>query len=291
MAEREASRTAILVCQGRAVADGRLAVGRFSDPLAVELLHAAERVPVEQVRSGAMPQPFGERMEYELLSGTAEIMASRTVTIDDAIRDRGNPQLVVLGAGLDARAWRMPELAEVTVFEVDQPASQGDKRERLGERAVLAKDLHFVAVDFAKDSLGGRLAESGHDRTRPTTWIWEGVVPYLTREQVAATVAMVGEHSAPGSRFIITYPTPSTLNILGRKALRLLLTVSRRRDPLAHEPFRSSWTPQRLQTLLATQGFDVTTDMDMLTIARDLEIPVQRERFLSTGRVTIADHS
>ncbi|MFB8002520.1 class I SAM-dependent methyltransferase [Nocardia sp. NPDC056000] len=289
MAERKASRTAVLVCQGRAVADGRLAMGRFSDPIALELLSESERELVATVRAGEMPSALGPRMEFELVAGTSEILAARTVTIDDAVRDRGNPQLVILGAGLDARAWRMKELADATVFEVDQPASQQEKRERLGERTALAGAVHFVAVDFAKDSLGAALATAGHDAAVSTTWIWEGVVPYLTPDQVAATVAIVGEHSASGSRLIVTYATHSRLNAFGRRAVQRLLTLTGRENPMADEPFRSSWGPESLAKLLGKSGFDVTMDVDLLTAAQGLDMPIERTRFLGSGRIAVAD--
>ncbi|MFB7716320.1 class I SAM-dependent methyltransferase [Nocardia sp. NPDC056100] len=289
MAERKASRTAVLVCQGRAVADGRLAVGRFADPIALELLTESERELVATVRAGEMPSALGPRMEFELVAGTSEILAARTVTIDDAVRDRGNPQLVILGAGLDARAWRMKELADATVFEVDQPASQQEKRERLGERTAVAGAVHFVAVDFAKDSLGAALATAGHDAAVPTTWIWEGVVPYLTPDQVAATVAIVGEHSASGSRLIVTYATHSRLNAFGRRAVQRLLTLTGRDNPMADEPFRSSWGPESLAKLLGKSGFDVTMDVDLLTAAQGLDMPIERTRFLGSGRIAVAD--
>ncbi|MFF2550833.1 class I SAM-dependent methyltransferase [Nocardia sp. NPDC058058] len=289
MAERKASRTAVLVCQGRAVADGRLAVGRFADPIALELLTDSERELVSTVRSGEIPSALGPRMEFELLAGTSEILAARTVTIDDAVRDRGNPQVVILGAGLDARAWRMQELAGAAVFEVDQPASQGEKRERLGERAVLAGAIHFVAVDFAVDSLGDALAAAGHDATVPTTWIWEGVVPYLTPAQVAATTAVVGARSAAGSRLILTYSTTSRLNALGRRAIQQILTLTGRDNPMANEPFRSSWSPERLRKMLRESAFDVTMDAGLIDVARDLDIPPSR--FLGSGRIAVADVS
>ncbi|MCU1647469.1 MAG: SAM-dependent methyltransferase [Nocardia sp.] len=289
MAERKASRTAVLVCQGRAVADGRLAVGRFADPVAIDLLTPSEQELVQRVRSGIRPKAFGERMEYELLTGTTEVLAVRTVAIDDAVRERGNPQLVILGAGLDARAWRMAELAEVDVFEVDQPASQQEKRERLGERTALAASVRFVPVDFARDSLGAALAEGGHDETRPTTWIWEGVVPYLTPEQVEATVDMVGKHSAPGSRLILTYPVPSRVYSIGRKTVQVLLNLAGRHNPMAGEPNQSAWPPERMRKLLGARGFDVTTDVDQLSVARELDLKVERDRFLTRGRVAVAD--
>src|SRR5664279_4514155 len=62
-----ASSTAVLVCQGRATADGRYAVGLFSDPVAEELLDPAERTVVERVRAGDVPAQAAERMAYEML--------------------------------------------------------------------------------------------------------------------------------------------------------------------------------------------------------------------------------
>jgi len=76
-------------------------------------------------------------------------MAPRTIAIDDAVRARLNPQLVILGAGLDGRAWRMGELAAVEVFKVDHPASQEDKRLRVGALQLKAKSIRFVALDFS----------------------------------------------------------------------------------------------------------------------------------------------
>jgi len=135
MTERAASRTAVLVCQGRATADGRYAVGRFSDPVAWHLLDPGERTVVEQARRRQPPEGGPDRMAYELVWRTGILMVPRTLAIDDAVREHGAAQVVVLGAGLDARAWRMPELAQAIVFEVDHPASQRDKQRRLGDRA------------------------------------------------------------------------------------------------------------------------------------------------------------
>ncbi|WP_067691460.1 class I SAM-dependent methyltransferase [Nocardia jejuensis] len=289
MAERKASRTAVLVCQGRAAANERLAVGRFSDRVAVHLLTAAERVPVEHVRAARKPSGFGEQLEYELLTATSEVMATRTVMIDDAVRDAAHPQLVILGAGLDARAWRMPELSGTAVFEVDHPASQQEKRERLTNLAPKAASVRFVPVDFAVDSLAEALAEAGHDPDHPTTWIWEGVVPYLTPEEVADTVSKVARLSAPGSRLVITYGTPSRTASLGRKTVEALLALARHPNPMAAEPNRSTWRPAQWQALLSGNGFGITDDRDLLTVARDLEVPSSQGKSLAVGRVLVAD--
>src|SRR4051794_12013897 len=89
--EMTGSRTAVLVCQGRAVAHGRLAPGRFDDPIAAVLLRDDELAVVEAVRSGAPPRGWGLRMEFEQVRAVAEGMAARTVAIDDALRARATP--------------------------------------------------------------------------------------------------------------------------------------------------------------------------------------------------------
>lgn len=150
--QAKASRTAVLVCQGRAAAHERMAVGRFSDPVAMSLLRGDELKVVEQVRGGAPPRGWGARMNYEFVRGCAALMAPRTIAIDDAIREHPAEQLVILGAGLDARAWRMGELAGTIAFEVDHPATQDDKRERLGQRTPAAREVRFVATDFAQQA-------------------------------------------------------------------------------------------------------------------------------------------
>ncbi|WP_239159342.1 class I SAM-dependent methyltransferase [Winogradskya humida] len=203
-----------MVCQGRAAAQGLIAAGRFADPTAMALLRDDERTAVNWVRDGAVPRRWRERVDYETVKGCAEMMVPRTVAIDDAVREHPNPQVVILGAGLDGRAWRMPEVAGTAVFEVDQPASQQDKRDRaarlgdgarfdraarLGEAARLgAAGPVYVPVDFGRDDLVEVLAAAGCRADLATTWIWEGVVPYLTRPEVAATVAAVAACSAPG---------------------------------------------------------------------------------------------
>src|SRR6476469_5408577 len=137
MSADRASRTAVLVCQGRAVAHERIAPGRFADPVALPLLRDEERELVRDVRTGRPPSAWRQRMAYEMVRASAEIMAPRTIAIDDAVRAGPRAQGVILGAGLDGRVWRMTELHDTETYEVDQPASQRDKRERavgLGDR-------------------------------------------------------------------------------------------------------------------------------------------------------------
>jgi methyltransferase (TIGR00027 family) len=267
-----------------------MAVGRFEDPVANLLLRPPESAAVERARAAVPPSAWADRLEFEALTANAEVMAPRTVAIDDAIRERSNPQLVLLGAGLDDRGWRMPELAAVDVYEVDQPASQQDKRERSNALQPLARSIRYVPVEFGRDALGTALEAAGHQPAIGTTWIWEGVVPYLSPAEVKATVEVIAERSAEGSRVIVNYQTPSVSAWLGRAVARALAGIARRPDPLRHERRRSSWSSSAMRSLLARHALYVVRDDDLLTWARRLDTPVRHPRSLRNGRVAVADH-
>ncbi|MFF7600830.1 class I SAM-dependent methyltransferase [Streptomyces mirabilis] len=284
--ERTASRTAVLVCQGRAAADGRLAAGRFADAVAVRLLRPPERAPVDEVRAGTPSTGWKARATYEGVRACAEVVVPRTVAIDDAVRSHRTSQLVVLGAGLDSRAWRLPELADTDVWEVDHPASQQDKQERLAEAGtppVVARSVRFAPVDFATDDLGSALEATGHDASVPTTWLWEGVVPYLTHDEVRATVRAVADRSAPGSALVLNYQGPSVKASAGRLIARVLNS-----SVTAIEPWRSLWKPQKMAALLAEYGLRVVSDEDLLAIANRLESSMRGRTSLRSGRVAVA---
>jgi len=283
-----ASSTAVLVCQGRATADGRYAVGRFSDPVAEELLDPAERTVVERVRAGDVPAQAAERMAYEMVRRSGITMVPRTVAIDGAIREHDAAQLVILGAGLDARAWRMSELADVTVFEVDHPASQRDKLRRIGDRTPTALRVLPVEVDLATQTLSPTLENAGFDRQVVSTWVWEGVVPYLVADDVRAAVAQIAELCAPGSRLVVNYQAKSAWVSLMRGAMRLILRLTRQPDPLAGEPWRSQWRPESMQRLLHDNGFRVVSDDDVFTLVVGFELPSGVEGSLRNGRVVLA---
>jgi methyltransferase (TIGR00027 family) len=291
MEAHPASRTAVLVCQGRAAAHERISQGRFSDPTAMTMLREDERVPVEQVRAGTPPRGWAPRVAFEMVRASAEVTVPRTVAIDDALRARRSPQLVILGAGLDGRAHRMTELADVDVFEVDHPASQQDKRQRVGDLQVLARSLRYVPVDFTRNRLDSALAAAGHQHSVPTTWLWEGVVPYLSKADVAATVAVLAARSGPGSCLVVNYQTPALSAVIGRLAARAMTSLARQPSPWRSEPRRSSWTPNAMRHLLARHGYTVARDHDLLTMAEQLRLPVRQRRSLHNGRIATANLS
>jgi methyltransferase (TIGR00027 family) len=246
----ESSRTAALVCMARAIAHEEGLTPRFADPTAFALLSDEGRARVARHREGPPRTSLRARFAHEFMTARATMMAVRTVFIDEAVREAAHAQVVILGAGYDGRAWRMPELRDAVVFEVDHPDTQRVKRERLDGLAQAAREVSFVAVDFTRDDLGERLAAAGHDATKPTTWIWEGVVMYLTPAEVEATLAVVASRSAPGSRIVVVYTAP------GHLIRHVVALVVKRLG----EPFRSAFREEQMRALLGQHGFRVVLD-------------------------------
>lgn len=247
------SRTAHFVAHGRAMADAGLShVPDFRDPTARVFLDEKGKrslAKVEQVtRQGA------RSIGLEIARTMADMIALRTAAIDSAVRDAiagGAKQLVILGAGYDGRAWRMAELAGVKVFEVDHPATQSQKRAHLSELPRAIGDVNFVPVNFEKESLASALDRAGHDRSSPTCWIWEGVVMYLTRDAMRATLKSIAARSAPGSTLIVNYHIAHR-RLVARLILRLI-----------GEPQISAWTREEMAADLKSAGFVVREDSGM----------------------------
>ena len=144
-------------------------------------------------------------------------IVARTKYLDDHVRqclEAGLEQVVVLGAGFDSRAYRFERLkADVRVFEVDHPATQRAKQEKLEEIfGCIPEHVVYVPVDFTKECLEDRLLKHGYDPRRKTLFIWEGVTYYITAEAVDRTLAFVANHSGPGSSIIFDYVYPSVVD-------------------------------------------------------------------------------
>ncbi len=272
------SQTAVMVCMGRAMAHGRSTVAKFEDATALALLPDEARARVERFRAGVAPRSRFEALRRAFAEARSKMMVVRTVAVDEAVRAAGAPQLVILGAGLDGRAWRMPELRDVTVFEVDHPDSQRRKRERASALEPVARDVRFVSVDFERDDLDHALAAAGHDPTRPTTWIWEGVVMYLEQRDIEATLAILERRSAPGSQLVVVYNAPAWMSLVVGMILRRV-----------GEPFRSSFSAAQMSALLARYGFEVASDESIPDLAATLDPDLARAmRRMRHLRVVIA---
>ena len=133
----------------------------------------------------------------------------RTRFFDDAIVraiDNGIEQIVILGAGYDCRALRF-RTPGVHFFEVDHPATQQDKRERLAAIGASTEGVTFVAADFTRPGLAATLAAAGHDESRRSQFLCEGVLRYLPEEWFRELLRVAAVVSAPESELAVSIST------------------------------------------------------------------------------------
>lgn len=129
-------------------------------------------------------------------------MGARTVYFDARIEEAlatGIDQVVLLGAGFDTRVWRLPRMAEASVFLVDHPHTAAARQRKAAQLPAVGQR---VDVDFAVDDVGARLIEAGFDPSRPAVLLWEGVSMYLDRAVVRDNLVRLRALAAPGSRLL-----------------------------------------------------------------------------------------
>lgn len=146
-----------------------------------------------------------------------DCIPARTRYIDEYVNERiddGIQQLIILGAGYDSRAYRIERLrGKVTVFEVDHPATQKLKIEKIKKISnSLINNVVYVPIDFEKETLPQRMFQSGYDKDKKSLFIWEGVTPVLTAEAVDETLHFVARNSGRGSSIIFNYILKSVVD-------------------------------------------------------------------------------
>lgn len=247
MRAERASTTAMAVALLRGLADREPRFG-FADPTAARLLPGPWAAGLRALRRAPVP------VLRWASAGLFDHVGLRTRAIDEALQRalaRGAEQLVLLGAGFDGRADRLPSLAGTRVFEVDHPATQAAKRRALGEGGRV-----FVSVDFQRERLAERLAAEGHAGDRPTAWIWEGVTPYLERPAVEATLRDVAQRSARSSTLLMTYSTGERVDryrgLLGPVELGFRVILG--------EALHGWMSPEEAAGLARAGGFEIAGD-------------------------------
>jgi methyltransferase (TIGR00027 family) len=148
---------------------------------------------------------YGERRTH----GALTFIVCRCRYFDDYLQQclqAGTTQVVILGAGLDSRAYRGGLLSGgVKTFEVDHPATQASKLRRLKKvLTTIPTYVTYVPIDFNDETLD-KLLVCGFDPSLKTLYVWEGVTQYLRPEAVDGTLDWVRAHAAPGSAVIFDY--------------------------------------------------------------------------------------
>lgn len=222
--EKKSSTTALLLAYCRGYHAEHDAPKIFDDFLAYALLKKEERAAFDQ-----MLTPTVQAIETHDSAGAAacrdqadahawsmrtiaplSLAVSRSRYTEDNLAQaigEGVGQYVILGAGLDTFAFRRPEMfAQLQVFEIDHPITQTLKRRRIAEAGWEKPNrLHFIPVDFTKESLTTALSHSVYDPQISTFFSWLGVTYYLSRDAVFATLRAIAESAPSGSIVIFDY--------------------------------------------------------------------------------------
>jgi methyltransferase (TIGR00027 family) len=160
--------------------------------------------------TGYVPKAFRYPFEGDI---APQYEASARMTFFDAAVDRylaSITQFVILGAGFDTRAFRLPKDMQVRSFEIDAPKTQAVKREILERASIDSTGITFVAADFEKEDWLKRLVDAGFDPDKPAFFLWEGVMTYLDKEAVETTLRKIAS-TAKGSMVAFDYFTTEPL--------------------------------------------------------------------------------
>jgi methyltransferase (TIGR00027 family) len=251
----ESSRTALMVARQRAAHQVLDRGSILSDPFAMKILGEDE----ENVLQFAKQHPSASIGRL--------LTAARSRIAEDAVAgalDRGIRQVVILGAGLDTFALRNPHGArEIRIYEVDHPATQAWKRERLAEaQLALPPWLVFVPVDFEREDVGEKLVAAGFQQNSPAFFTWLGVVPYLTEDAVERTLDYIS--SIRDSEVVFDYLEPpeafsEELRQLDKQRAEQLKKMGERSV--------SRFEPAGMAAILRAHGFRVVEEISFQEIA------------------------
>ena len=157
-----------------------------------------------------------ETMVFQLTAkGVLGSLLCRTKYIDDSCKaaiDAGIDQIVILGAGLDTRPYRIAGINKVKILEIDLPAIQNIKKKKLKQfLGALPANITYIPIDFNIQTLAEALSATELDLAKRIFFIWEGVTPYITAEAVKNTLSFIAK-SSPGSILVFTYILKSVID-------------------------------------------------------------------------------
>jgi len=248
----DASRTADRVAERRAAHQILDVPPVFEDPVAIRVLR-----PEVAVRLREAPQELDRSPIAKYLRA---FFAARHRYAEDVLRaavSRGVEQYVLVGAGFDTFAYRNP-FPTLRVFEVDHPATQAVKRQRLVSAGIEpAETLSFISADLSLCSLADALSTSVFDRGRPAVFAWLGVIPYLELPAVEMTFRDIA--SLPhGTNVVFDYGLPrSHLSLVGR----IVFDRMAARVAAIGEPWKTFFTPDGLARMIRSVGFGRLEDL------------------------------
>lgn len=273
MVESSPSRTAMVTALMRALHSRSDPSPLLNDTWGEHLIPNSERERMSQrilgrmdadARARALQKPNSIVDDFLLTNAAYPGVVIRSRYAEDALREAiigGVRQYVLIGAGFDSFAIRRPAFSDaLEIFEIDHPATQMMKRQRIGECGIsLPQSVHFIAADLAREDLATTLDRSSFRRDEPAFFSWLGVTVYLTREANLATLRAIATCGAPGSELVFTYVDQVEF-APGRP--RLLHDMSAQAVAALGEPFVSGFDPKEIENELAEVGLELIEDLD-----------------------------
>ena len=193
--------------------------------------------------------------------GLLGLQVCRTKYIDDILKkaiNEGIKQIVILGTGFDTRAYRIPGINEIKVFEVDLPIildkKQGIIRKCIGE---IPNNVIFTPIDFNVQKLDEVLVAKDLEVSKPSLFIWEGVTQYITEEAITNTLKFISKNSS-GSRVVFTYILKSVIdgssNIIDGEGLRNLFEAG-------NQPWHFGLNPSEVNDFIGKNNLRLIEDI------------------------------
>jgi methyltransferase (TIGR00027 family) len=251
MQQGQASRTAVGAAGHRAAHQILERGFVFADPLALRILGQDADEAIALAKEQPERRPL--RLFIAMRSRFAEDSARRAI-------QEGVRQILVLGAGLDTFAYRLQPSEGLSVFELDHPATQREKRRRLAEAQIHEPGhVAYVAHDFEHGSMAAALEASGLNPDNPTFVLWLGVTPYLAEEAVYATLGELARFPG-GVEVVFDYANPP--HAFDEGAPRDFHRAMAVRVAASGEPFRGYFYSDELHARARSLGFSEIEDLD-----------------------------
>ncbi len=231
---------------------------RFEDPFAIEFINPRLRRFLKNPIIGLL---IRSKLYRRFRPVRASVLRSHYSEdkLEKAIA-RSMAQYVIMGAGYDSFALRRRDLSDaLRVFELDHPATQKAKRERLSELHIeLPKNLEFIPVDFEKETIAEVLNRSSYFRELPAFFSCLGTLHFLTRNAIFKTLRSLTSVAAPGSEIIFDYRIPDAL--ISPKDLKRV-NKNRRLAARHGEPVITLFDPSMLVTEMEDLGLELIENL------------------------------
>ncbi len=246
----------------------------FSDPLAIRLFKQEELLAFEvnlaqslsffDAEAAAVQPDAESALRHVMRNHVAPITLARSRYAEDALKqsvETGSRQYVLLGAGFDTFVFRRTDLAaKLCVFELDDPATQDEKKQRIADAGwIQPKDLHWVPLNFLTGDLGEALRETGFDPQVLSFFSLLGVSYYLPKEVLFRIFQSIASLGTEGSTLVFDYFDEDAFDASKASPRMARMQAAAK---FGGEPMLTGLAPDALSKELGTVGLSLRNPMN-----------------------------